>query len=406
LLDRIELGKALQLLPCRCKSQHALKTKSGRKPKTSEGEKMSKNKKGDLIKSENNPGALIENDGQILFNKISTLIEQSRREIYNHATKTTVFLFWKIGQHINNDILENKRADYGKKIVSVITKQLTEKYGRSFGARNLRRMMQFAEQFSNFEIVSALPTQLSWAHFIEILPLKTMEAKLFYLNEAARGYIGTRGLRHMINRKVYERREIADSQISIDSPIPPGTFKDPYLFDVLGIKDEYLEADLEDAIIRELEKFILEFGKGFAFVERQKRMIIDGQDFKLDVLFYNRHLKRLVAVELKQGQFHATAAGQMKLYLKWLNRYERQKGENEPIGIILCAGGNNREQIELLEMDKDGIMIAEYWTTLPPKAEFENKIQAIFAETRERMAQRNLLSLNEIDETDGDNSNR
>jgi RecB family endonuclease NucS len=165
----------------------------------------------------------------------------------------------------------------------------------------------------------------------------------------------------------------------------------PYLFDILGIKDEYIEEDLEEAILRELEKFILEFGKGFAFVERQKRMIIDGADHKLDLLFYNRNLKRLVAVELKQGKFEAGYSGQMKLYLKWLNRYERKQDENEPIGLILCAGGNYREQIELLEMDKDGILVAEYWTTLPPKAEFEQKIHTILMETRERLAQRNLL---------------
>ena len=120
-------------------------------------------------------------------------------------------------------------------------------------------------------------------------------------------------------------------------------------------------------------------------------MIVDGNDKKLDLLFYNRHLKRLVAVELKYGEFEASYSGQMKLYLKWLNRYERQEGENEPIGLILCACGNHREEIELLEMDKDGIMVAEYWTTLPPKKEFEQKIQALLAETRERMAQRNLL---------------
>lgn len=178
-----------------------------------------------------------------------------------------MLLFWEIGRHINVDILENKRADYGKKIVSALTTQLTEQYGRSFEARNLRRMMQFAEQFSDFTIVSALPTQLSWTHFVEILPLKTMDAKLFYLQESARGHIGTRGLRNMISRKAYERREIADAQISIGSPFPPGTFKDPYLFDLLGIKDDYLEADMEAAILQALEKFILEFGKGFAFIE-------------------------------------------------------------------------------------------------------------------------------------------
>jgi len=145
--------------------------------------------------------------------------------------------------------------------------------------------------------------------------------------------------------------------------LPLDTFKDPYLFDYMGLNDEYLEADLEAAVLRELEKFILEFGKGFAFVARQKRVIIDGIDFHLDLLFYNRNLKRLVAVELKQGRFQAEFKGQMELYLKWLNRYERQEGENEPIGLILCAEGN-REQIELLEMDKSGIMVAQYWTAV------------------------------------------
>jgi len=358
-----------------------------------------KNKKCELIQAENTDIAVIENGGQILFCKISSLIEQSRRAIYAHATSTTITLFWEIGNHINIDILENKRADYGKQIVSALTTQLMEKYGRTFEARNLRRMMQFAEQFPNFEIVSALPTQLSWSHFVEILPLKTMEAKLFYLNEAARDFASTRQLRKMINRKAYERREIADAQISADSPIPFGTFKDPYLFDVLGIKDEYLEADLEEAILRELEKFILEFGKGFAFVERQKRMIIDGRDNRLDLLFYNRNLRRLVAVELKIGRFEAAHKGQMELYLAWLDKNERKEYEEAPIGIILCSE-SGREEIEFLKLDRDGIVVAEYWTTLPPKAEFEQKIQTILAETRERMLQRNLLIEGESKKSD------
>ena len=327
---------------------------------------------------------------QVLFDEISTLIEQSRRTMYAYASSTTVLLFWKIGRRINYGVLENKRADYGKQIVSHLATQLTAKYGSSFEVRNLRRMMQFSEQFADFEIVSHPATQLSWACFVEILPLKTTEAKLFYLNEAARGLMGRNDIRDMIRRKAYERKEIADSQISSGSPIPPGTFKDPYLFDVLGIKDEYIEADVEEAILRELEKFILEFGKGFAFVERQKRMIVDGHDRTLDLLFYNRYLKRLVAVEVKYGRFDARDSGQLKLYLKWLNRYERQEGENEPIGLILCSEAG-REEVELLEMDKDGILVAEYWTTLPPKAEFEQKIHMILEETRERVAQRNLL---------------
>jgi len=334
----------------------------------------------------------IMNPEQILFEEVSAIIEQGRREISMRASREIILIFWQVGKRINDDVLKNKRADYGKQIVSRLATQLTAIYGRGFEQRNLRRMMQFAEQFTDFEIVSTLPTQLSWSHFIEILPLKTQEAKLFYLNEASRGHINIRALREMINRKAYERKEIANTQIVNEERVPFNTFKDPYLFDILGLKDDYLEADLEAAILRELEKFILEFGKGFAFVERQKRMIIDSKDFHLDLLFYNRYLKRLVAVELKQGSFEAEYNGQMKLYLKWLNRYERQEDENEPIGLILCAGGN-REQIELLEMDRDGIVVAEYWTTLPPKAEFEQKIHAILAETRERLSRRKLLPL-------------
>jgi len=328
-----------------------------------------------------------------LYKDIATIIENGRRDIYMQANRGTVLLFWKVGKRVNDEILDSKRADYGRQIVVTLSRQLTEKYGRSFEEKNLRRMLQFVEQFPDEEIVVTLSRQLSWSHFLALIPLKTTEAKMFYAKESFDGVLGVRELRKLIERKAYERREIADTQISSTSPVPPGTFKDPYLFDVLGLKDEYSEDDVEEAILHELQKFILEFGKGFAFVERQKRMIIDGHDRTLDLLFFNRHLKRLVAVELKQGRFNARDSGQMKLYLKWLNRYERQDGENEPIGLILCSE-SGREEIELLEIDKDGIIVAEYWTTLPPKAEMEQKIQRLFVETRERVAQRKLLSEN------------
>ena len=330
------------------------------------------------------------NSEDMLFNDISNLIEQSRRAIYTQLNSITVLLFWEIGKRINSEVLKNKRADYGKQIMSMLATQLTEKYGRSFEEKNLRRMLQFAEQFFDEEIVVSLSRQLSWSHFLALIPLKSIEAKMFYAKESMNGCLSVRELRKLISRKTYERKEIADTQISTASSIPVGTFKDPYLFDILGLKDEYLEVDLEEAILRELEKFILEFGKGFAFVERQKRMIIDGSDRNLDLLFYNRYLKRLVAVELKIGRFRAEHKGQMQLYLGWLDKYERQEGENSPVGLILCSE-SGREEIELLKLDRDGILVAEYWTALPPKAEFEQKIQTILAETRERMVQRNSL---------------
>ena len=307
------------------------------------------------------------NSEYTLFEEISELIEQGRRIIATRANNTAIITFWHVGKRINEDILQNNRADYGKQIVSTLSTQLVERYGKNFEIRNLRRMMQFAEQFSDIEIVSTLSTQLSWSHFIELLPLKTDEARLYYANAVIQYQFGVRELRESISKKDFERKEIANLKIGAKSRVPFDTFKDPYLFDYMGLRDDYLESDLEAAILRELELFILEFGKGFAFVERQKRMIIDGGDFHLDLLFYNRHLKRLVAVELKHGKFKAEYKGKMELYLKWLDRYERKEGENEPIGLILCAEGN-REQIELLEMGKDGIMVAELLDDIATKS--------------------------------------
>jgi predicted nuclease of restriction endonuclease-like (RecB) superfamily len=325
-----------------------------------------------------------------LLNELSQLIEQSKQQVAVQANSAVTILFWQIGNRINQDILQNKRAEYGKQIVPTLSAQLENKYGRNFEVKNLRRMMQFANQFTDFQIVLPLARQLSWSHFVELLPLKTMEAKLFYAQNASNNLYGKRELRRQIGLKAFERTNIADAQIIESTHIPFNTFKDPYILDLLGLQNTFLEKDLEEAILHDLETFILELGKGFTFVERQKRMIIDGEDFNLDLLFYHRKLKRLVAIELKLGKFQAKHKGQMELYLKWLDKYEKQEGENTPIGLILCAE-SSREQIELLEMHKDGIMVAEYWTDLPPKKQFEEKIHLLLTEAKERIERKKLL---------------
>ena len=325
-----------------------------------------------------------------LFNELSQLIEQSQQQVVAQANSTLTLLFWHIGNRINKEILQNKRADYGKQIVATLSTQLKERYGRNFELGNLRRMLQFAEQFPDIQIVVPLARQLSWSHFTILIPIKNQEAKLFYANLAAAGVLGKRELRKQISTKTFERSSIANLQNTSNHPAIHNSFKDPYFLDFLGLQNTYLEKDLEQAILRELEAFILELGKGFAFVERQKRMIIDGEDFHLDLLFYHRNLKRLVAVELKLGKFEAEHKGQMELYLKWLDKYEKAAGELPPVGLILCAE-SSREQIELLEMHKDGIMVAEYWTELPPKKQLEKKIHSILIEAKERI-DRNKLS--------------
>lgn len=325
-----------------------------------------------------------------LLSELSMLIEQSRQQVAIQVNSSVAQLFWKIGFLISTEILKNKRAEYAKEIVPTISTQLQEKYGNSFELKNLRRMMQFAEQFSDFQIVVTLSRQLTWSHFIVLIPLKTTEAKEFYAHQVAQKNLSVRDLRKEITLKTFERTAIANAQICQSDIIPANTFKDPYFLEFLGLKNTYLEKDLESAILRELETFILELGKGFAFVERQKRMIIDGEDFNLDLLFYHRPTKRLVAIELKLEKFHAKHKGQMELYLKWLNRYEKHEGENTPIGLILCSE-SSREQIELLEMHKDGIMVAEYWTDLPPKKELQQKIHRLIIEAKERL-ERNKLN--------------
>ena len=321
---------------------------------------------------------------QALLTELSQLIEQSQQQVVSQANSTLTMLFWHIGNRINKEILQNKRADYGKQIVATLSKQLKERYGRNFELGNLRRMMQFAEQFADLSIVATLSRQLSWSHFRELIPLKTNEAKMFYAELSATQVLGVRELRKQISTKTFERSSKANLQNTSNHPAIHNTFKDPYFLDFLGLQNTYLEKDLEAAILRELEAFILELGKGFAFVERQKRMIIDGEDFYLDLLFYHRNLKRLVAIELKLGKFEAKHKGQMELYLKWLDKYEKAAGELPPVGLILCAE-SSREQIELLEMHNDGIMVAEYWTELPPKKQLEKKIHSILIEARERI---------------------
>lgn len=198
-------------------------------------------------------------------------------------------------------------------------------------------MLQFVEQFPDFEIVVTLSRQLSWSHFIVLFPLKKSEARAYYAQQIALQSWSVRELRRQMNLKAYERALIGNSQLPTVFPDTHNYFKDPYFMNFLGLKADFLEKDLEDAILYDLEQFILELGKGFAFVERQKRMIIDEDDYYLDLLFSHRKLKRLVAIELKTGKFKADYKGEMELYLKWLNKYERQENEETPIGLILCT---------------------------------------------------------------------
>ena len=338
---------------------------------------------------------MIEKDIGTLFDKISSIIEIRKQRAGAVVNQEITLMYWEIGKYLSEEILKSKRADYGKRIVATLSQQLLLKYGKTFEYSKMIRMMQFAELFPDKEIVATLSQQLSWSHFTILFPLKNHEKIMYYANDVMNRNLGVRALREEINRKSFERREIANTHLSPDSQIPFNVFKDPYLLDVLGLKENYLEADLEKAILTELEAFMLEFGHGFSFIERQKRMVVGNDEIILDLLFYNRKVKRLVAVELKIGEFKAAYKGQMELYLNWLNRYEKQGGEEPPIGIILCASAN-RDKVELLNMDGSGIAVAEYWTSLPPKELLEAKLKEMMNEAKERLERQKSLGSNKI----------
>jgi len=335
-----------------------------------------------------------------LHAELRALIAASRQRLAGAVNAELTRLYWALGERLGREVLGGERAPRGANVIGQLGERLAQEFGRGFEAKNLHRMIQFARAFPSAEKVASLMRLLSWTHFLLLLPLKSAEAREFYAQNAVAEGWSVRELRQQMERKAFERRAIAQVQavaggavVSADeaAALSAATvFKDPYFLDFLGLNAGHDEADLEAALLRELEGFILELGRGFAFVARQKRMVIDGEDFYLDLLFFHRRLRRLVAVELKLGRFKAAHKGQMELYLKWLDRFERQPGEEAPIGLILCAE-SSREQVELLQTEKDGITVAEYWTELPPKAEMEARLHQMLLEARERLARRGVL---------------
>ena len=330
-----------------------------------------------------------------LLNDICHIIEAARQKVAINVNRELTLMYWSIGERINKEVLQNQRAEYGKAIVSTLSTQLQERFGKDFNLRNIRRMMQFAREFEDFEIVSTLSTQLPWSAFLEVLPVEDALAREFYITMAANERWSVRQLRNQMDAMLYERTLISRkpedviktelSTVRQGGAISPDlVFKSPYFLDFTGLKGYYSEKKLEDMIISGMQQFLMELGNGFSFVDRQKRIIIDGEDFYLDLLFYHRKLHRLVAIDLKRTKFQAAYKGQMELYLRWLDKYERQPGEESPLGLLLCAAGNN-EQIQLLQLGDAGIQVAQYYTELPDKDILRAQLQKEIAQAKLRL---------------------
>lgn len=323
------------------------------------------------------------------------IIVAAKHDVARRVNSTLVLLYWRVGQRIRQDILMEQRAEYGEQIVSAVGRQLTAEFGRGFSEKSVRHMVRFAEVFSDARIVSALLRQLSWTHFTRLIYIEDALKRDFYAEMCRIENWSTRTLEKKISGMLFERTALSkkpdalirrelDQLRSEDKVTPDLVFRDPYILDFLGLKDRYVEKDIEDGITRELERFIIELGTGFAFVARQKRIQIDHDDYYLDLLFFHRGLRRLVAIDLKLREFQPGDKGQMELYLRWLAKYDQQAGEELPIGLILCAG-QKREQIELLEVEKSGIRVASYWTELLPKKLLQRKLHEAIVRARDHV---------------------
>jgi predicted nuclease of restriction endonuclease-like (RecB) superfamily len=326
--------------------------------------------------------------------EIKGLIDSSRQLVAQAVNSTMTMLYWKIGQRINNEILQHQRAEYGKYVIPMLSEELVGIYGGGFAEKNLRRMMQFAEVFPHQEIVVSAIRQLSWTHFVALLPIKEPLERVFYAEMCRLESWSVKTLRNKITSMLYERTAISKKpeetirrdleQLRMHNVLDPElVFRDRYFLEFLGLEDSYSEKTFEAAILKHLERFIKEIGKGFLFMDRQKRLIIDGEDHYLDLLFYHRRLKRLIAIDLKLGKFKAEYKSKMELYLRWLELNEMQEDEETPIGLILCAEGNE-EQIEMLQLDKSGIKVANYVTELPDLKALRTKLLRAITLSREK----------------------
>jgi len=332
----------------------------------------------------------------LLLSDIRALIESSRERVAVGVNAELSLLYWSVGERINREILGNERAEYGQQIVASLARQLTVEYGAGWSTQQLKQCVWFAKMYPDNRIGYTLCNQLSWSQIRLILPIADPLKRDFYIEMCKNERWSVRVLNERIGSMLYERTALSkkpERTIKNDLALlknegkftPDLVFRDPYFLDYLGLKDTYSEKDLENAILAELQRFITEFGSDFAFLARQKRVTVGSKDYYIDLLFYHRRLRRLVVIELKLENFQIEHKAQMELYLRWLDKNERREGEDKPLGIILCAG-KEQKLVELLELNKSGIHVAEYLTELPPRELLEKKLLTAIQLARQRLA--------------------
>lgn len=334
-----------------------------------------------------------------LYTDVCRIIDDTRNRVAVYVNSEVCHTNWRIGKRIKEDILFNKRAEYGKQIVKNLSIKLTKKYGKGWSLQTLQHCIRAAYTFTEEEIVYAVRMQFSWTQLRSVMFISDPLARQFYMQMCQYEHWSTRELEEKIDSQLYERtaisrrpeeviRQTLDEHAEKQMLVPDLVFRSSYFLDALGLPDYFSEKDLENAILSQMQTFLNEMGTDFAFLSRQKRITIDATDYYIDLLFYHRGLHRLVAIDLKLGKFKPEYEGQMRLYLRYLDQNERRADEGSPIGLILCSEGNT-EHIEYLMLEeKSPIKVAQYYTQLPDKAVLAEKLQRAIAIAREYFEQK------------------
>ena len=324
---------------------------------------------------------IIQNPEQT-YNTIRKSIVQAQHTVAAAVNSAMVNAYWEIGEQIFQACGENDRAAYGKGLLDFLSAKLTAEFGRGFDVSNLRNMRRF---YLTFPIRETLSPELSWSHYVKLMRISDEKERAFYTEECVKSAWSVRQLERQIHTMYYQRllssqdKAPVAAEIQTTEPKPEyeKIVKDPYVMEFLQIKPDthVFESDLEQALIDHLQQFLLELGRGFSFVARQKRFTLDGQNFYIDLVFYNYILKCFVLIDLKMGQLTHQDIGQMQMYVNYYTRELMNEGDNPPIGIVLCADKSDAIVKYTLPENNSQIFASKYFTYLPTEDELKRELR-------------------------------
>lgn len=328
-------------------------------------------------------------NNEALVNEIASIITNARNNVAKQVNNELLNAYWNIGRVIVEDELKNNRGEYGKKQLLAISKNLTNKFGKGFSQSNLYNMKMFYTKYPIFQSVTG---KLSWTHYCELLYISDDDKRSFYEKEAINANWSVRELKRQISSSLFERLLLSNGETNKKKVLelalkgneiakPEDIVKDPYVFEFLGLPENkpMMESDLEEALVRQIEKFLLELGKGFMFVGIQQRVTFGNTHYYVDMVFYNKILRSYVLIELKTIKLMPEAVGQLNMYLNYYTAEINDENDNPPIGLILCTDKGNVDMQYALGGLSNNIFASKYVTYMPDKEQLIAQVEAVLS---------------------------